>query len=157
MIQRNLSLRPIVNKKHFLCDGRTYMQSWMDESQWTKCTTNFALLCLYSQNRMIFLKTLQLLNQSAQIKLILGLGYVLVAIIFAVWNFYFIFSDSRYKSWHLLCYLTGWTKQQQLGKAVCLSSTGCSLLSAGFWVAFREESKMHLKISQTLCAHEHFH
>lgn len=48
VIQRNLSLRLIVNKKYFVCDGRTYMQSWKDKSQRTKCTTNLALLCVYA-------------------------------------------------------------------------------------------------------------
>lgn len=53
---------------------------------------------LYSQKGMIFYKTIQLLNLTVQIKFILGLGDVRVAIIFAIWNFYLVFSGSRYKS-----------------------------------------------------------
>lgn len=54
---------------------------------------------------------------------------MLLAIIFAIWNFYLVFCSSRYKLWHLMCYLTEWSKEQQLGKAVCFSSKGCSLLT----------------------------
>lgn len=47
--------------------------------------------------------------------LILQLSYVLVAIVFSIWNFYLVFSGSRYKSWHLLSYLTERTTQQLCG------------------------------------------
>lgn len=83
-----------------------------------KFSTTFVFM-LYSQKRMTFYKTIHHLDLSVQPKLRLGLGHVLITIIFAIGTSYSVLTGSGYKSWNLLCSLTEWPNRQKLGRGVC--------------------------------------